>query len=382
MTTVTGAWLTCDGTQALFELFGDAGYQLFCVGGCVRNALLDEPVADIDMATDAHPELVQSLCEGAGLRVIPTGIDHGTVTVMYDEIPYEITTFRTDVDTDGRHATVAYSSSIGEDAKRRDFTMNALYVGMDGVVIDTVGGLDDITARRVRFIGDAHQRIAEDHLRILRFFRFHAWYGGQEGGVDADGLAACAEGADGLDTLSRERVGTEMRKLLAAPDPAPAVASMGQSGILARVMPGAEAGLLAPLVHFEDGISPDWLRRALALGGEDLRDAWRLSKSDATDLAQARTDLAAQSSVAEMAYFHGANHARNVALVIAASMQQPIAPDLEDQIAKAVNAEFPLTSGDLMPTYQGPELGARLKELKARWIASDFALTREQLLAR
>ncbi|WP_298361434.1 CCA tRNA nucleotidyltransferase [uncultured Litoreibacter sp.] len=380
MTQVTGTWLTGAGTQALFDLFGTAGHQLFCVGGCVRNALLDQPVADIDMATDATPPTVTALCEDAGLRVIPTGMSHGTVTVISDDIPFEITTFRKDVATDGRHATVAYSATVEEDARRRDFTMNALYAGRDGSVLDPTGGLDDVARRNIRFIGDAGARIAEDYLRILRFFRFYAWYGDPGEGIDAEGLAACAEGADGLDGLSRERVGAEMCKLLSAPDPAPAVAAMGQSGILARVMPGADAGILAILVHLENGMTPDWSRRALALGGGDLKADWRLSNSDASDLAMARGDLASDASVAELAYRFGSGHARNVALVRAASLQRPVDPDLEDEIARGAAAEFPIKAADLMPAFQGADLGEKLRQLKQEWIASDFTSSRAALL--
>ncbi|WP_299305264.1 CCA tRNA nucleotidyltransferase [uncultured Litoreibacter sp.] len=380
MTQVTGTWLTGAGTQALFDLFETAGHQLFCVGGCVRNALLGQPVADIDMATDATSPTVTALCEDAGLRVIPTGMSHGTVTVISDNIPFEITTFRKDVATDGRHATVAYSATVEEDARRRDFTMNALYAGRDGSVLDPTGGLDDVARRNIRFIGDAGARIAEDYLRILRFFRFYAWYGDPGEGIDAEGLAACAEGADGLDGLSRERVGAEMCKLLSAPDPAPAVAAMGQSGILARVMPGADAGILAILVHLENGMTPDWSRRALALGGGDLKADWRLSNSDASDLAMARGDLASDASVAELAYRFGSGHARNVALVRAASLQRPVDPDLEDEIARGAAAEFPIKAADLMPAFQGADLGEKLRQLKQEWIASDFTSSRAALL--
>ena len=377
---ITDDWLISPDTQALFSLFADAGHALYCVGGCVRNALLDAPVADIDMATDARPEVVALIAEEAGLKVIPTGIEHGTVTVISGGAPYEITTFRNDVSTDGRRATVAFSDSLEEDAKRRDLTMNALYAGADGTVIDTVGGLADLAKRRVRFIGDPAARVAEDYLRILRFFRFYAWYGDPEHGIDAEGLAACADGAEGLDGLSRERIGAEMCKLLTAPDPAPAIGSMQQTGILARVMPGADAGPLAVLVHLEGDLTPDWRRRVLALGGGDLKDGWRISKQDAQALALMRADMDALTSFAEMAYAHGPDHARNVAYALAAATQAPISPALETDIEAAANASFPVTAADLMPELQGAALGAKLKALKAEWIASGFTLTRDALL--
>ena len=187
-----------------------AGHQALFVGGCVRNALIGRAVADIDLATDARPAAVIALAEAAGLRAVPTGIEHGTVTVLAGGRPFEVTTFRRDVETFGRRAVVAFTGEIAEDAARRDFTMNALYARADGEVIDPLGGLADLRAGRVRFVGDPGQRIAEDYLRILRFFRIHAWYGDPAGGMDPDGLAACAEAQDGLALISRERVGAEI----------------------------------------------------------------------------------------------------------------------------------------------------------------------------
>ncbi len=246
---LTDDWLTAPATQAVFAMLDDAGHRALAVGGCVRNALIGAPVSDIDIATDAPPDRVIELGEAAGLRAIPTGILHGTVTVISAGVAHEITTFRRDVDTDGRHATVAFSTDVAEDAARRDFTMNALYAQADGTVVDPLDGLPDLRARHVRFIGDPAARILEDYLRILRFFRFTAWYGDPALGLDAEGLAACAACIDGLDRISAERIGAETCKLLAAPDPAPVVAAMARSGILARILPGADATALPLFVH-------------------------------------------------------------------------------------------------------------------------------------
>ena len=278
---VTGAWLDRVETQTVCALLTGAGHRALLVGGCVRNALLGQPVADVDIATDALPAVVMALARAAGLPALPTGMDHGTVTVLSGGLPHEVTTFRRDLKTDGRHAEVSFTATLAEDAARRDFTMNALYADPAGTVIDPLNGLGDLVARRVRFVGAPAARIAEDSLRILRFFRFHAWYGDPAGGLDAEGLAACAALADRLEPLSRERVGAEIAKLLAAPDPAPSVAAMAQSGILARVLPGAEASALAPLVHLEAGAPPDWLLRLAILGGPDPTSALRLSRQAA-----------------------------------------------------------------------------------------------------
>ncbi|MGC1488809.1 MAG: CCA tRNA nucleotidyltransferase, partial [Albidovulum sp.] len=212
---IVADWITDQDLQLVLRLIRDGGHQALLVGGCVRNGLLGVPVDDVDIATDAHPERVSALAKAAGLRVVPTGIEHGTVTIVANSKPFEVTTFRRDVETDGRRATVAFATNIQDDAARRDFTMNALYADHAGQVIDPLGGLPDLQARRVRFVGGPQDRIREDYLRILRFFRFHARYGDPALGLDADGLAACAELADGIKTLSRERIGHEMRKLLA-----------------------------------------------------------------------------------------------------------------------------------------------------------------------
>ena len=205
---ISGEWITrAAGVMAALD-----GFQALFVGGCVRNALMGLPISDVDIATDARPEQVVQCMQAAGFRTVPTGLAHGTVTVLTGADSYEVTTFRRDMSTDGRHATVAFSTDIAADAARRDFTMNAIYATAGGQVIDPLGGLPDLLARRLRFVGDAGERVREDYLRILRFFRFHAIYG--DDGFDAQALAAIADNLAGLETLSRERVGGEMRKLL------------------------------------------------------------------------------------------------------------------------------------------------------------------------
>lgn len=380
MSMVTGKWLTEPATQEVFDLIESSGHVGYFVGGCVRNALLNTPVTDIDITSAATPDMVVQAATSKGLKVIPTGIDHGTVTVISGGIAHEITTFRRDVETDGRHAEVAFSSSMQEDAERRDFTMNALYADRHGAVTDPVGGLPDLAARRFRFIGDADARIAEDYLRILRFFRFHAWYGDAALGLDADALAACAAGADGLDGLSAERIGAEMTKLLAAADPAPAVAAMAQAGILARVMPGADAKALAILVHLEAGCPAAMTRRAACLGGEPLKDRWRLPKTDAARIELLREFMGTSTGLGEIAYRHDADTARDAALLRSAMFEQALPPNMTSEIAEAAGATCPVTAADLMPDLKGRALGEKLKELEARWIASGFTLRKSDLL--
>ena len=377
---IAGDWLAQPGTQALCGALEAAGLRALFVGGCVRNALLGVPVADVDIATDARPETVTRLAEAAGLRVVPTGIEHGTVTVIAGGVPHEVTTFRRDVETDGRRAVVAFADDVTEDAARRDFTMNALYADARGNVIDPLGGLPDLVARRLRFVGDAHQRIREDYLRILRFFRFHAHYGDPGQGMDAEALAASAELAEGVDGLSRERIGSEIRKLLAAPDPAPAVAAMAQAGVLTRVLPGSDPRALAPLVHLEGDLPPRWQRRLAALGGQEVEERLRLSRADAAVLAALRDAVGRGWSPAALGWKLGAEGGRDAVLLRAALLESPLPQGWYAEVARGVGSAMPVTAADLMPGLQGAALGARLKEIESRWLASDLRLTRADFL--
>jgi poly(A) polymerase len=377
---ISGDWIAEPGTQKLCKALEDAGYRALFVGGCVRNALLGVAVADIDIASDALPETVSNIAEKAGFRVVPTGIDHGTVTVIANGIPHEVTTFRRDVETDGRRAVVAFSQDVAEDAARRDFTMNALYADATGHVIDPLGGLPDLIARRVRFVGEADARIREDYLRILRFFRFHAVYGDPDAGIDADGLAACAANSDGIAGLSRERIGAEMRKLLAAKDPAPSVAIMAQAGILAQVLPGADHSALAPMVHLEAGLSPRWQRRLAVLGGEDLTEHLRLSRADLGSILRIRDEIGSTLSPAALGWKLGQQEAIDVMLCRAAVLEMPLPPDWQPHIARGARANLPVSAADLMPALQGAALGAKLKEIEARWLGSDLTAARDELL--
>lgn len=256
-------WLAAPETRAVIaalEAAGGPGCARF-VGGCVRNALIGQRVDDIDIATTLRPDAVTAAIRAAGLKAVPTGLAHGTVTAVSDGRPHEVTTLRRDVSTDGRNATVVFTDDWAEDAGRRDFRLNALYASPDGEVLDPTGqGVDDALNGRIVFVGDPETRIREDCLRILRFFRFHAWYG--RGAADRAGLAACAHLKDGVVRLSAERTSKELLKLLAAPDPAPAVRLMAQTGVLDRVLPD-NAGLA--LFEGVSRVSDDPLLRLSAL---------------------------------------------------------------------------------------------------------------------
>ncbi len=232
------AWLQDAAVQRVFALLNADGGEGRVVGGAVRNALMGAPISDVDFATTNLPQVVMERAAAAGIKAVPTGIDHGTVTLVIDGRGFEVTTLRQDVETDGRRAKVSFGTDWQADAERRDFTINALYATADGDVVDLVNGLPDIETKTLRFIGDAHQRIAEDYLRVLRFFRFFAYCG--SGRPDADGLRASARAKDKLDSLSAERVWSELRKLLAAPDPSRALLWMRTSGVLTAVLPETE----------------------------------------------------------------------------------------------------------------------------------------------
>lgn len=371
-------WLTSPAVKAVMAVFSEAGEPAYFVGGCVRNSLLGAPVSDLDVSTSVRPERVMELAGSAGLRVVPTGIEHGTVTVVAEGEPFEITTFRKDVDTDGRRAVVAFSETMEDDAHRRDFTMNALYADAEGTIFDPIGGYPDLLARHVRFIDEPSQRICEDYLRILRFFRFHAWYGDDAQGLDPEGLAACAEHVSGLESLSRERVGAEMIKLLSAPDPSVALGAMDQSGVLNALLPGAQTKAFFLLTAFEK--APDPLVRLASLGEFDVAARLRLSKQQTREYDALRSYSAGMVSISEVAYREGARFAESCAALRSALFEQPMSPEIDQEIARGAGAEFPVNARDLMPKYSGPALGEALKRLEAQWIESGFALDKGTLL--
>lgn len=378
---LSGDWLHAAGTQALLQALVAQGFQALFVGGCVRNAILDMPVSDIDLATDAHPETVLDIARAAGFRAVPTGLQHGTVTVIVDGVAHEVTTLRRDVATDGRHAIVAYSTSVAEDAARRDFTMNAVYAQASGAVVDPLGGLPDVLARRVRFVGDPDLRIREDYLRILRFFRFHAVYGDPAHGIDAEGLAACAANCAATETLSRERVGAEMRKLLSAINPGPAVAAMAQAGVLRVILPGASAQGLAVLAHLEDGMPRGWLCRLAVLGGDNPADRLRLSRADANAHDQIRAGIFADFGPDALGWLHGVTRAGDIVHARAAMSGSALPDGWQAAVARGAAAVFPVKAADLMPALQGKALGARLLAAQDQWLRSGLTLTGDQLLA-
>ena len=374
--------MTDSAAQAVCQMFLNAGHEIYFVGGCVRNAILGVDQSDVDLSTDARPEQVMELAAKSGLKAVPTGVEHGTVTIVAHDSPFEVTTFRRDVETDGRRAVVAFSDKIEEDALRRDFTMNALYARPDGTIVDPLGGLADTKARRLTFIQDARARIREDYLRSLRYFRFWAHYARQEDGFDPETLSAVADTLDGLETLSAERVGAEMLKLLAAPDPARAVATMEKTGVLARVLPVQSTQVLPVLVHLEDltGTPPSPIRRLACLGPDDPVARLRLSKHESRSLENLTAHTGTTYTAKALGFLLGESEGWDVCLLRSASLAEPLSPNLRADVAAGSRAEFPVQASDLMPKLQGPDLGRELTRLRELWLNADLSLSRDALL--
>ncbi len=383
-------WLREGQAARLLALLDRDGEEARVVGGAVRNALLDIPVHEIDVATTALPAEVVRRVEAAGGKAVPTGIEHGTITTILDGSPFEVTTLREDVETFGRKARVAFGRDWKTDAERRDFTINALSVSRAGEIFDYVGGIADIEARRVRFIGEPQRRIEEDYLRILRFFRFHAHYG--KGAPDAAGLHACIRARAGLEQLSRERVRMEMLKLLVAPHATPTVVVMAEAGILGMVLGG-----VAFLASFENmikveaalGVEPDAVRRLGALGVHVAEDAERLSGrlrlSNAESARLCALDLwwrvaphAGAQAARALLYRLGAQSFVDRVLLAWTRSNAGAADTAWLELARLPDRwavpVFPLKSADFIRRGipAGPSLGEAMRAAEAAWIAADF----------
>ncbi|MFM9848179.1 MAG: CCA tRNA nucleotidyltransferase [Hyphomicrobiaceae bacterium] len=382
--------------QPVMRVLADAGCETRAVGGAVRNALMGLPVGDVDLATTAKPEETIKVCEAAGLKCVPTGLAHGTVTVLSDGSAYEVTTLREDVETFGRHAKVAYTVDWAADARRRDFTMNALYCAADGTVSDPLKGWPDLLARRVRFIGEPAERIGEDYLRILRFFRFHAEVG--QGPLDAAGLLACVRERHGLARLSAERVRNELIKLLSAADPLAGIGPMFDVGLLSPLLHAApRPGLLARLVAAEKAAPApiDALLRlsALAVAVEDdipaLAERLRLSNAERDSLVVIDHNAAALGALTDQAarrvlYTEGAQQWQRRALAAAVAGAGPRWRTLYALPQSWQLPHFPLRGTDALAlgVAPGPRIGELLAHVEAWWIERDFMVDEAALRRR
>lgn len=385
-------WLAEPALRRVLEVLGgEEGEDTRIVGGAVRNALFNRPVKDIDLATRLSPREVLALAGKAGLKVIPTGIEHGTVTVVANGRAFEVTTLRLDLETYGRHARVAFTHDWREDAMRRDFTINALYADAAGHIHDPLGGLPDVAARHVRFIGDADARIGEDYLRVLRFFRLHAEYGA--GPLDAEGLAACIRGRHGLAQLSAERLGQETRRLLGAPNPLESVVAMADTGIIHEMVAGmVHPAALEKLLAIEArlGLERDATRRLAVLGCAVEEDAdrllvrLRLSRAEHARLRMAArhwrelTPELGEDGRKAVVYRSGREIFEDRVLMAWANRGSGAGSrdwaELYAFPARWRVPDLPWRGAELKRAGigPGPIIGAVLKEAEARWIAAGF----------
>jgi tRNA nucleotidyltransferase/poly(A) polymerase len=384
-------WFRAAGVRRVFDLLDRDGEEARVIGGAVRNALLGLPIRDIDFGTTATPDVVTQRAAAAGIKTVPTGIDHGTVTLVLDDSAFEVTTLREDIATDGRHATVRFGRDWDADARRRDFTINALSADAAGRIHDPVGGYDDIVARRVRFIGDAATRIAEDRLRILRFFRFHAEYA--EGPLDPAGLSAAMAARNDLRDLSAERIGQEMRKIVVARRAVEVAAEMQESGIMGIVLGGV--AYLAPFgkaVRAETaaGAMVSAATRLATLACQIEEDVLRLVERLRLSNVERDRMLAALSAAGMFAPFPDERAARallyrlgeeayrdGVFQGFAWSSSPPgdAWKNLYHLPDRWTPPRFPLTGRDVMASgrERGPEIGVLLRAVESWWVEQDFA---------
>ncbi len=392
-------WLQKPSLQTLLSLLQEGGEEARVNGGAVRNAIMGMPVNDVDVSTTLVPRDVMLRAKAAGYKVVPTGIEHGTVTVVIDGDAFEVTTLRSDVETDGRHAKVLYSRDWELDARRRDLTMSALYCDADGKVYDPLGGMPDVLSKTVRFIDDAETRIREDYLRILRFFRFFAWYG--QFRPDAEGLKACARLKEELASLSVERIWMELSKLFAAPDPSRAILWMRQTGVLTAVLPESEKwGIdnMQPLMRMEQehNWAPDSLLRMMSILPPDpdkmkslatrlklpnkVRDrlvGWAETPKPDADWKQPEFE--------QWLYRQNIQAAEDRLRLSAIVTDAPVKKRLRQLkwVKRFERPVFPIKGQDLLNqgVQAGPQVSEIMQKLENDWVESGFNLSREDLLA-
>ncbi len=393
-------WLQTPEMRRLFEVLGAPAVDVRAVGGAVRNAVMDLPVGEIDIATPETPDVVAARLGTAGIRAIPTGLDHGTLTALIDGTPFEITSLRRDTACDGRHAAVEFTTDWEEDARRRDFTFNAMSMRGDGTLFDYFGGVKDAEDGRVRFVGDASDRMQEDYLRILRLFRFFAWYG--RASLDGATLEACRTHAGGLARLSVERVQAELVKTLTAPAPALVLGLMRDCGVLAAVLAEAHDLLrLAALTRLESAVAAptDWRRRLAACVGESdaasLAQRLKFSSADRVRLvdltaAEPALDAATPRALVRAALYRRGSEVIYDRVLLAWAHARAVASTVDearwrDQLTHIADWQpqtLPVSGADVMALGipQGPRIGELLSAVETWWMGRDFLASREETL--
>ena len=376
-------WLRNPSAQKLSKLYKSFGYQVLFVGGCVRNTILKMPVTDIDLATDAQPEEIIKIAKENNIRFVPTGLAHGTITLIIDNKNYQITTFRTDFDHDGRYAKVEFTESLLLDASRRDLTINALYCNHVGEVIDPLNGLDDIKKQKIKFIGNPNERIKEDNLRILRFFRFQAIYGNKNLEIDSIALEACHNHKSKLAALSKERITSELRKILSAPNPLEVIIKMNETGVLNELFQKVSIDSLEAYLKTEEKfkININWLGRLLSLQVTQEEESLKLTRCEFKFLKQTKSAIENQIHVLEFSYYNGVENGKIYSILQNFRHNIILSKNLLNQINSLATKKFPITAKDLMPEIRGKKLGEALRSLEDRWIKSNFTLSKKDLLA-
>ena len=376
-------WLRNPSAQKLSKLYKSFGYQVLFVGGCVRNTILKMPVTDIDLATDAQPEEIIKIAKENNIRFVPTGLAHGTITLIIDNKNYQITTFRTDFDHDGRYAKVEFTESLLLDASRRDLTINALYCNHVGEVIDPLNGLDDIKKQKIKFIGNPNERIKEDNLRILRFFRFQAIYGNKNLEIDSIALEACHNHKSKLAALSKERITSELRKILSAPNPLEVIIKMNETGVLNELFQKVSIDSLEAYLKTEEKfkININWLGRLLSLQVTQKEESLKLTRCEFKFLKQTKSAIDNQIHVLEFSYYNGVENGKIYSILQNFRHNIILSKNLLNQINSLATKKFPITAKDLMPEISGKKLGEALRSLEDRWIKSNFTLSKKDLLA-
>ena len=371
---INSEWIKNKSLQNILKVLKKANYNAYLVGGCIRNSILGFPVNDIDISTDAKPEETLNLFNIGSFKATPTGFSHGTVTVISEGIPYQITTMRSDQNTDGRHADVSFCDNITKDAERRDFTVNALYADATGKIIDPLGGLQDFRPLKIKFIGNANHRIQEDYLRILRFFRFHAQFSELVDEFEQNALDAIKNNQNGLKRLSKERVWNEFQKILLSKNPSCVVLEMSKIGILKEVSVDQDTKNIKNLVSIEEkmGIKPEAIRRLVALARNTETTFFNLSRREAKKFSLLKSLLKKNFEPAELVYQFNKEIAQSVLAVHTFNQGLKLKQSDIAKIEKAYLHPCPVSGAHLSKYLSGEEIAIKLKEAQRIWIKSNF----------
>ena len=380
---INSEWIKNKVTQNILKIFEGADHNAYLVGGCIRNSILNIPVTDIDISTDATPQQTVDLFNRENFKVAPTGFSHGTVTVISEGIPYQITTMRSDQNTDGRHADVVFSDDIKKDAERRDFTINALYADSTGKIINPIGGLEDFNPLAIKFIGDPNNRIQEDYLRILRFFRFHAQFSELVTQFDKVALDAIEKNQDGLKKLSKERIWSELKKILSTSNPARSLYKMSQLGILEIILENKNSHNIKRfnLIEKKMGLEPEPIRRLVAIT-ENTEDTFlNLSRKEAKKFSLLKGLLKKKHDPAELVYQFNREIAQSVLAIYTFYKGEKLKLSDIKKIEKACLFPCPITGAQISKYMDGAAVGIKIKEAHRVWINSNFKSDEAKILS-